>query len=61
MRYIKRLNWKMVLILVIDETEALTVIDVNTGKFSGRNDLAETVVKTNLAAAAGDSKTIASS
>lgn len=38
--------------LVIDETEALTVIDVNTGKFSGRNNLAETVVKTNLAAAA---------
>lgn len=37
--------------LVIDQTEALTVIDVNTGKFSGKNHLAETVVKTNLVAA----------
>lgn len=37
--------------LVMDETEALTVIDVNTGKFSGKNQLSETVVQTNLAAA----------
>lgn len=37
--------------LVIDQTEALTVIDVNTGKFVGTNDLAETVCKTNLDAA----------
>jgi ribonuclease G len=37
--------------LVIDEAEALTVIDVNTGKFSGNHDLADTVLKTNLLAA----------
>lgn len=33
--------------LIFDETEALTIIDVNTGKFSGKHDLEETVVKTN--------------
>lgn len=37
--------------LVIDETEALTIIDVNTGKFSGKNDLQDTVVRTNELAA----------
>jgi ribonuclease G len=37
--------------LVIDETEALTVIDVNTSKFTGSSSLAETIVKTNLDAA----------
>lgn len=37
--------------IVIDKTEALTVIDVNTGKFAGRHDLEDTVFKTNLAAA----------
>ncbi len=37
--------------LVIDQTEALTVIDVNTGKFVGSTDLASTVFKTNLQAA----------
>jgi ribonuclease G len=37
--------------LVFDETEALTIIDVNTGKFSGKNNLADTVVQTNLLAA----------
>lgn len=37
--------------LVIDQTEALTVIDVNTGKYVGNNDLEETVLKTNLEAA----------
>ncbi|CEH28249.1 Rne/Rng family ribonuclease [Aneurinibacillus migulanus] len=36
--------------LVIDQTEALTVFDVNTGKFTGSHDLEETVVKTNLEA-----------
>jgi len=38
--------------LVIDETEALTVIDVNTSKYTGGSSLAETIVKTNLDAAA---------
>ena len=37
--------------LVVDQTEALTVIDVNTGKFVGSTDLASTVLKTNLQAA----------
>lgn len=36
--------------LIIDQMEALTVIDVNTGKFVGSHDLAETVLKTNLEA-----------
>ena len=37
--------------LVIDKTEALTVIDVNTGKYVGHTNLAETVYRTNLEAA----------
>ncbi|HEY8347215.1 MAG TPA: Rne/Rng family ribonuclease [Symbiobacteriaceae bacterium] len=37
--------------LVIDQTEALTAIDVNTGKFVGSTDLADTVFRTNLEAA----------
>jgi ribonuclease G len=37
--------------VVVDRTEALTVIDVNTGKFVGTTDLATTVLKTNLEAA----------
>ena len=37
--------------LVIDQTEALTVIDVNTGKFTGSTDLRHTVLATNLEAA----------
>jgi len=37
--------------LVIDQTEALTVIDVNTGKFVGSIDLKDTVLKTNVEAA----------
>ncbi|MBK7949594.1 MAG: Rne/Rng family ribonuclease [Deltaproteobacteria bacterium] len=36
--------------LVIDKTEALTSIDVNTGRFVGKRDLEETVFKTNLEA-----------
>ena len=37
--------------LVIDETEALTVIDVNTGKFVGNKSFDETVFKLNCEAA----------
>ncbi|THF83804.1 Rne/Rng family ribonuclease [Cohnella fermenti] len=37
--------------LVWDQTEALTVIDVNTGKYTGEVDLEETVFRTNLEAA----------
>ena len=36
---------------VFDQTEALTVIDVNTGKFTGTTNLNETVVLTNKIAA----------
>ena len=38
--------------LVFDQTEAMTTIDVNTGSFTGRKDLEETIYKTNLEAAA---------
>lgn len=37
--------------IVIDSTEALTVIDVNTGKYVGSIDLEDTVLNTNLEAA----------
>lgn len=37
--------------IVIDYTEALTAIDVNTGKFVGGHNLEDTVLKTNLEAA----------
>lgn len=37
--------------LVIDRTEALTVIDVNTGKFVGNSNLEDTVLKANIEAA----------
>lgn len=37
--------------LVVDQTEAMTTIDVNTGGFIGKRDFSETVFKTNLEAA----------
>jgi ribonuclease G len=37
--------------LVIEPTEALVVIDVNTGKYSGKKELRETIKKVNLEAA----------
>ena len=37
--------------LIIDETEALTAIDVNTGKYIGDNDLQETILNANVEAA----------
>ena len=37
--------------LVIDHTEAMTVIDVNSGKFSGRENLEETIMQINREAA----------
>ena len=36
--------------LIIDQTEAMTTIDVNTGAFVGRRNLEETIYKTNLEA-----------
>jgi ribonuclease G len=37
--------------LIIDQTEAMTTIDVNTGGFVGHRNLEETILKTNLEAA----------
>jgi len=37
--------------IVIDRTEALTVVDVNTGRFVGHSNLEETVLQNNLEAA----------
>ncbi|MEA4971948.1 MAG: Rne/Rng family ribonuclease [Candidatus Metalachnospira sp.] len=38
--------------IIIEQTEACVVIDVNTGKFIGKADLQKTILKTNLEAAA---------
>lgn len=47
-KVLKRIVWlENGAYLIIDEAEALTIIDVNTGKYAGKNDLQETVVKTN--------------
>ena len=37
--------------LVFDSTEALTVVDVNTGRFVGRSNLEDTILQNNLEAA----------
>ncbi|MEA3547677.1 MAG: Rne/Rng family ribonuclease [Thermodesulfobacteriota bacterium] len=37
--------------IIIESTEALTVIDVNTGRYVGKRDLEETIFKTNMEAA----------
>ncbi|MAE72634.1 MAG: Rne/Rng family ribonuclease [Bdellovibrionaceae bacterium] len=37
--------------IVIDEAEAFVAIDVNTGKYVGKKDLEDTILKTNLEAA----------
>ncbi|MBT2643109.1 Rne/Rng family ribonuclease [Bacillus sp. ISL-41] len=51
-RLLKRIVWlDKGAYMVIDQGEALTMIDVNTGKFSGKTDLRDTVTKTNLNAA----------
>ncbi len=36
--------------LIIDQSEALTAIDINTGRYVGKHDLEETVLRTNLEA-----------
>lgn len=49
---LKRIVWlETGAYLIFDETEALTVIDVNTGKFAGKQDRRDTVLKTNEQAA----------
>jgi ribonuclease G len=37
--------------LIIESTEAMTVVDVNTGRFTGKANLEDTILKTNLEAA----------
>ena len=44
--------------ITIDKTEALVAIDVNTGKYIGKNDVEETVTSVNLEAAKEISKQI---
>jgi len=36
--------------IIIDQTEAMTVIDVNTGKFVGKEELEDTILKANIEA-----------
>jgi ribonuclease G len=36
--------------LIVDQTEALTAIDVNTGRYVGKRNLEDTILKTNLEA-----------
>jgi len=48
----KRVQLKSGGYLIIDQTEAMTTIDVNTGAFVGSRNLEETIFKTNLEAAA---------
>ena len=37
--------------IIVETTEAMTVIDVNTGKYTGRSNMEETILQTNLEAA----------
>lgn len=37
--------------IIIESTQAMTVVDVNTGKYTGKTDLEETILNTNLEAA----------
>lgn len=47
----KRVELKSGGSLIIESTEAMTVVDVNTGRFIGKSNLEETILKTNLEAA----------
>ncbi|NBH76123.1 ribonuclease G [Rodentibacter pneumotropicus] len=51
----KRVNLKSGGYLIIEQTEAMTTIDINTGAFVGRRNLEETIFNTNIEA----TKTIA--
>ena len=53
---IEKALWKKVYLksggsIIIESTEAMTSIDVNTGRFTGKNNLEDTILKTNLEAA----------
>jgi len=47
----KKVNLKSGGSIIIETTEAMTVIDVNTGRYAGKTSLEETILKTNLEAA----------
>lgn len=47
----RRVNLKSGGYLIVDQNEAMSTIDVNTGAFVGKRDFSETVFKTNLEAA----------
>lgn len=47
----KKVHLKSGSTLVIESTEAMTVIDVNTGKFTGKDNMEDTILRTNLEAA----------
>lgn len=47
----RRVDLKSGAYLIIDQLEAFTIIDVNTGSFTGNHTLKDTVVKTNIEAA----------
>ena len=50
-RALKRIVWlKSGGYIVIEQTEALVAIDVNTGRYVGKFNLEETITKTNLEA-----------
>jgi ribonuclease G len=36
--------------IIVDQTEAMSIIDINTGKYVGKADLEDTILKTNLEA-----------
>ncbi|MEC2076775.1 Rne/Rng family ribonuclease [Metabacillus fastidiosus] len=58
-KLLKRIVWlKNGAYIIIEQTEAMVVIDVNTGKFSGKLSMRETVLKTNEEAAAEIAKQI---
>jgi ribonuclease G len=48
---LRKIALKSGVTIVVDEAEALTAIDVNTGRFVGSRDLEATILKTNLEAA----------
>lgn len=48
---IRQVELKSGAYLIVDQLEALTVIDVNSGKFTRANSLKDTVIKTNIEAA----------
>lgn len=47
----RRVDLKSGAYILIDQLEAFTVIDVNTGSFTGKRSLKDTVIKTNIEAA----------